>query len=72
MILNLIFRDLGGFDKISSSPGRGIHTFCLVRWAFSYQLIHHKDSKELQKIIKKMIKEGKEIIPMLMFLYKEG
>ena len=39
---------------------------------FSYQLIYHRDPKELQKTIQKMIKEGKEIMPILMFLYKEN
>ena len=42
------------------------------RSAFSYQLIYHRDPKELQKVIQKMIKEGREIMPILMFLYKEG
>ena len=42
------------------------------RSKFSYQLIYHRDPKELQKTIQKMIKEGKEIMPILMFLCNEG
>jgi len=42
------------------------------RAGFSYQLIYHRDPKELQKAIQKMINNGKEIMPILMFLYKEN
>ena len=41
------------------------------RSKFSYQLMYYRDPKELQKTIQKMIKEGREIMPMLMFLYKD-
>ena len=42
------------------------------RSKFSYQLIYHRDPKELEKAIKKLIKENPNFIPMLMYLYKEN
>ena len=42
------------------------------RSEFSYQLIYHRDPKELEKAIKKLIKENPNFIPMLMYLYKEN
>jgi len=41
------------------------------RSTFSYQLIYHRDSKELEKAIKRLLKENPNFIPILMYLYKE-
>ncbi|MFH1710708.1 MAG: hypothetical protein ABH840_00180 [Nanoarchaeota archaeon] len=41
------------------------------RSKLSYKLIYHRDPKELEKTIKEMIKGGREIRQMLMFLYKD-
>ena len=41
------------------------------RSAFSYQLIYHRDVKELEQAIKKMLKENGDVIPLLLWLYKE-
>jgi len=41
------------------------------RSKFSYKLIYHRDSKELENTIKDMTKKGKEVMPMLLFLYKD-
>jgi len=41
------------------------------RSKFSYKLIHHRDPKEMEKEIGSMIKEGREVMPLLLFLYKD-
>ena len=41
------------------------------RSAFSYQLIYHRDTKALDQTIKKMLKENGDVIPLLLWLYKE-
>lgn len=41
------------------------------RSKFSYKLVYHRDPKQLIKDIKKLIKTGQEIMPMLLFLYRE-
>ena len=40
------------------------------RSKFCYKLVYHRNSQELEKAIKELIKG--EIVPILMYLYKEG
>ena len=41
------------------------------RSKFSYKLVYHRDSKELEKEIKEVLKEGQEVMPMLLWLFKD-
>lgn len=41
------------------------------RSKFSYELIYHRDSKEFEKAIKKMIKDGLKVMPLLLRIFKE-
>ena len=41
------------------------------RSKFSYKLVYHRDPKEMEKMVKEMAKEKKEIMPMLLWLYKD-
>ena len=41
------------------------------RSKFSYKLVYHRDPKELEKTIKDLTKKGKEVMPLLLFMYKE-
>ena len=41
------------------------------RSKFSYKLVYHRNSEELKKEIKEMVEDGEEIMPMLLYLYKE-
>ncbi|MFA5259260.1 MAG: hypothetical protein WC402_04255 [Candidatus Pacearchaeota archaeon] len=40
------------------------------RSSFSYQMIYHRSSEELEKTLKRM-KMNKEVLPILMFLYED-
>jgi len=40
------------------------------RSKFSYELVYHRDSKEFEKSIKKMIKEN-EVMPLLLRIFKD-
>ena len=42
------------------------------RSKFSYELIYHRSEKELEKAIKKLFKGNSDIVPMLLFLYKDS
>jgi len=41
------------------------------RSKFSYKLIYHRDPKEMKKMVKEMAKEKKDVMPMLLWLYKD-
>jgi len=41
------------------------------RSKFSYRLTHFRDSKEFEREIKLMVKNGEKIMPMLLRIYKE-
>lgn len=41
------------------------------RSKFSYELVYHRNPTELEKAIKKMIKEGLRVMPLLLRIYKE-
>ena len=41
------------------------------RSKFSYQLMYYRTPKELEKAIKDLIKKGQNVMPVLLFLYKE-
>ena len=41
------------------------------RSKFSYKLIYHRNPKEMENMVKEMTKEGKCVMPMLLFLYKD-
>jgi len=41
------------------------------RSKFSYELIYHRDPEEFMETIKKMIKEGLVVMPLLLRIYKE-
>ena len=38
---------------------------------FSYELIYHRDPKEFLKTIKRMIKDGPVVMPLLLKIYEE-
>lgn len=42
------------------------------RSKFSYQLTYFRNCKELEKEIKLLIQKEKEVMPLLLFLYKDG
>ena len=41
------------------------------RSKFSYRLVYHRDSKEFEKATKKLVKEGKSVMPLMLWLYKD-
>ncbi|MCH7850926.1 MAG: hypothetical protein IH845_04760 [Nanoarchaeota archaeon] len=41
------------------------------RSKFSYKLIYHRDPKELEEAIRAIIKRKEEVMPILLFMYKE-
>ncbi len=41
------------------------------RSKFSYELVYHRDSKEMEKEIKMLIKKGAQVMPILLFLHRE-
>jgi len=41
------------------------------RASFSYQLIYHRDVKEIEQTIKKMLKGNDRMVPLLLWLYKD-
>jgi len=41
------------------------------RSKFSYRLVYHRDSKDFEKATKKLVKEGKGVMPLMLWLYKE-
>ena len=42
------------------------------RSSFSYKLIFHRTIEEFEKFVKMLKKSKDEVMPILMFLYKEG
>lgn len=42
------------------------------RSKFSYQLMFHRTIEEFENAVKQLKKSGAEILPLLLFLYKEG
>ena len=41
------------------------------RSKFSYEIIYHRDPKEFEKSVKDMVKKGGEVMPLLLWIYKE-
>jgi hypothetical protein len=41
------------------------------RSKFSYELVYYRDSKDFLKAVKKMISEGVNVMPFLLWLFKE-
>jgi len=42
------------------------------RSKFGYKLVFHRTKKEFEKAVKDLIDKKEEIMPMLLFIYKEG
>jgi len=38
---------------------------------FSYELIYCRDPEEFEKYAKELVKEGKKVMPLLLWLYKD-
>ena len=41
------------------------------RSKFSYELVYHRNPEEFEKDIKEMVKKGKSVMPLLLWIYKE-
>ncbi|MBR9701839.1 hypothetical protein GOV13_02865 [Candidatus Pacearchaeota archaeon] len=41
------------------------------RSKFSYELVYHRNPKEFEKAAKKLVKEGKSIMPLMVWIYKD-
>ena len=41
------------------------------RAKFCYEIIYHRDVKEFEKAIKEMIKGDKNVMPLLLWIYKD-
>ena len=41
------------------------------RSKFSYRLVYHRDSKEFEKAVKKLVREEKSVMPLMLWLYKD-
>ncbi len=41
------------------------------RSKFSYKLIYYRDSEEFEEEVKRMVKEEKGVMPLLLWLFKE-
>ena len=41
------------------------------RFKFSYKLMYYRDSEEFGEEVRKMVKEGKGVMPLLLWLFKE-
>jgi hypothetical protein len=41
------------------------------RSKFSYEITYHRDPKEFEEAVKEMVKKGVEVMPLLLWIYKE-
>jgi len=41
------------------------------RSKFCYEIVYHRDPKEFEKAIKEMVKGGKNVMPLLLWIYME-
>ena len=41
------------------------------RSKFSYKIVYHRDLKDFEKVTKKLVEEGKSVVPLMLWLYKD-
>jgi len=41
------------------------------RSKFSYEITYHRNPKEFEKVAKKLAKEGSDVMPLILWIYKE-